>query len=610
MGAGGIAEATGKLARDAASFLVEKLRGSEIGSQAHSTFFSQESELNRSPEGMSVAAKLKDFDFRRNQILNGLMKDPQQIEDVIKNNSDSLHATIGKIHSDFQGQGHPASAATTRIIAADPKNADLTLQAYTTKLGAQARMAARVQTVGSNSEGIVKDVMPLYMRGDPTSEAHANAILNIVSNQFHDTTYPMVLDKAGARPSSVPHSATKLDVQKALIAMNKGLIAEGQEPIKTNINTSNVYEKMNQLEKFSSQRVRWYLAPMIAINHLSTFFNNSQAPLTAIYKGLASLGDKEIQQLTDASSVLASQNFHMLLDDMSNRTNLLATKVGQPEVGALYGQIFHNPGFNFIRNAQLKFSAAVGYHSALYWAEAATQGDKRAMLELKEMRINPADVIKRGGQLTRDEKIKAIWNFTNNRTFISRPLDRSLTATATPWGRMLTMFHGYVTFQQRFMRRELQKMLDSGDYIGIARFAGTVGLIFPTIAPMLKGAEVFARTASAKTAAQGVQSDYEHLTNPDDAAQFTSTYLDMLSYFGSWGVMHSFVQAAHGDRLALALMGPTAGSAVRTAQDLINLTTRSTKTGKRNIKPLTKDVLQQTVPGAGNIIANQIFPKQ
>jgi hypothetical protein len=606
---GGAAEWVGKLASDLGSKLTESLRTSgEIGTQAHTTFFSQESELARSPEGHVAMKLLKDYDFRRNQILTQLQKSPQQIEDVIKNNPDQLRSTIGKLHSDFSQQGHPVAQHTAAILNLDPKNFDLTLPEYTAKIGGQARLLARLEVVGANSEKLVKAVMPLYLKGDTVEESHANAILSIAANQFHDTSYPMVLDAAGVRPSTVPHSATKLDMQKALMAMNQQLKAEGKPEINTRINTANVYERMNALEKFSSQRVRWYLAPMIAINHMSTFFNTSQAPLEGIYKGLASLGDKEIKDLTDASAVLGSQHFHMLLDDMSSRTGMLATKIGRPEVGALYSQIFHNPGFNFIRNAQLKFSAAVGYHSALYWAENAARGDKRSLLELRELGLDPQAIVQRGGQLTRDEKVKAIWNFTNNRSFISRPLDRSLTATATPWGRMLTMFHGYVTYQQRFMRRELQKMLDAGDYAGIARFAGTVGMLFPTVAPMLKAAEVFGRTASPKQAIAGMKEDYNRLEHPEDTAQFAAEYLDMLSYFGSWGTMHSFITAAHGDRLALALMGPTAGSTVRAGQDLINLATKSTKSGRHNIKPLAKDILQQTVPGAGNILANQIFP--
>jgi len=133
-------------------------------------------------------------------------------------------------------------------------------------------------------------------------------------------------------------------------------------------------------------------------------------------------------------------------------------------------------------------------------------------------------------------------------------------------------------------------------------------LMFPMMAPMLKAAETFARTASPDRALQGMQSDYKHLTHPQSVAQYVAEYLDMLSYFGSWGIMHGFITASHGDRLALALMGPIAGDAVRTGQDAINFTTKSTKTGKHNIKPLAKDLLQQAIPGAGNIIANQVYP--
>lgn len=608
---GGYGSAVAHAAEDAASYLTEGLRKSESGSQAHGTFFSQMSELVRSPEGQASAKMLGDYDMRRNQILNHLQKSPQAVQDVIKNDPAKMKATIGDVHKDLASQNHPAAAHTANIIGLDPKNADLTLKAYTQKLGGQARLLAHAQVIGEDNQNLVNTIMPLYLKNDPISDSHANAILDIAANQFHDTTYPLEVDETGAHRSGVPQSAVKLDMRKALVLENQMRVAGGEKPIAVldkKFDTSNVYEKQNEIERFSSQRVRWFLAPMIAVNHMSTFFNYSTAPLTAIYKGMATMGDAEIKDLSDASAILGSQHFHMLLDDMNLRTGAIATKTGKPEVAALYGQIFHNPGFNFIRNAQLKLGGAIGYHSALYWTENAMKGDKRSILELKEMGLNPQAILQRGGQLTRDEKVQAIWHFVNNRTFVSRPLDRSLTSQRNPWTRMLTMFHGYVTFQQRFMRRELQKMLQSNDYVGIARYAGTVGLMFPSVAPMLKAAEVFARTANPNQAVTGAKNDYERLSHPENTSQFISEYLDMLSYFGSWGIMHSFITAAHGDRLALALMGPTAGSAVRAAQDAINLTTRSTKSGHHNIKPLAKDILQQTVPVGGNILANQLFP--
>lgn len=611
MGIGGFVDAASNLVRGGLKDAGESSFKSGITKIFRATGLAQEEEFKRSPQGMQAGEMLKNYDWQRQQILNELQKPVGTVHEVIKNDPAMLNSSIGKIHSDLRAKSHPASAAAASIISRDPENAQLTLPAYATKLNSQSRLLAQ-QSLGENHSALVNAIMPLYESGDPVSAAHADALLSIASNQFHDVTHPLEIGPGGVSISGVDHSQVKLNMKNAIMLENKYRAAAEQPglPISgKNFDTSNVFEKSNAVERFASKRARIFLAPMIAINHLSTFFNPiSAAPLESISKGLATMNNAEIKELSDVAAVFTSQHFHMLTENMSNETGFLATKTGMPEVGRLVGQIFHNPGFNFIRNVQLKATAAMGYHATQYWAKKAVQGDRTAALELKEMGLNAQDIIRRGGELTRDEKIKAIYHFTNNRTFISRPFDRSLTATRNPWTRMLTMFHGYVTNQQRFMRRELQKKVDAKDYVGIARFAGTVGLLFPTIAPMLKAAEVFARTASPTQAGQGLQQDYKHLTHPDSVSQFSSEYLDMLSYFGSWGVLHGFITASHGDRLALGLMGPIAGDAVRTAQDAINLTTKSTKTGKHNIKPLAKDILQQTVPGVGNIVANQLFP--
>ncbi len=611
---GGFVDTAASLFKDAGSTVAEKFKDFKDIPVVGSTLFSQADELSRSPEGLKVKARLDAFDLKRNQILNNLIKDPDAVHTVVRNEPKQLNLSIGELHQQFTKNSNPIASATKRIIANDPENAELTLKAYTQKLWGQARMEAHAQVFGEANDNLIVDIMPLYESVDPRDHAHPKAILDIASNQFHDATSINTISKEGFLPDfQLVHSKAKLDIKKALVLENKIRQIQRLKPLPVDVDkfdTMNVHEKSNVLERFTSRRARYFLAPMIAINHMSTFFNYSQAPLQAIYKGLASAGNDEIKQLADASAVLTSQHFSMLSDELNLESGKFASKTGRPEVARLYGKIFHNPGFNFIRNAQLKLGAAIGYHSALYWADTAAKGDKRALMELKEMGLDPVAILKQKGQLTEDDKIKAIWHFVNNRTFISRPLDRSLTATRSPWTRMLTMFHGYVTSQQRFMRRELAKMYQAGDYVGIARFAGTVGLMFPVIAPMLKGVEVFARTASPTEAAQGIQQDYTTLAHPEDIGHFTSEYLDMLSYFGSWGVMHSFITAAHGDRLALALIGPTGGDAIRTAQDAINLVTKSTKAGTHNAAPLGRDLLQQLIPGAGNIAAHRIFPKE
>jgi hypothetical protein len=608
---GGIADALVSGAKDLFSDVAAKSESSGVTRLGKDTVFAQESEFGRSPEGMKFGARMGDYDLKRQQVLDALYKPVDAVHEVIKNDPAQTHATIGKIHSDLKAKNHPAAGHTQELINREPENQHLTLQAYTAKLSAQSSLLAQ-QSLGENHSFLIGDVMPLYEKGDLVSEAHANALLNIASNQFHDSTRPLEIGEHGVVTSGVDQSKVKLNMRNALMLENKFRVANGQEPLHVDLrkfDTASVHEKSNAVERFASQRARWYLAPMIAVSHISTGFNPFlAAPLESVSKGLADMNNGEIKELSDAASIFTSQHFHMLTENMANETNLLATKTNMPEVGRLYGQIFHNPGFNFIRNAQLKATAAIGFHATEYWAEKAAKGDRMSAIELKGLGLDASEIIKRGGQLTREEKIKAIYAFTNQRTFISRPFDRSLNATKNPWMRMLTMFHGYVSSQQRFMRRELQKKIEAKDYVGLAVFAGKVGLMLPAVAPMLKAAEVFARTANAPQAAAGVQQDYEKLSHPENIAQFSAEYLDMLSYFGSWGVLHGFINASHGDRLALALMGPIAGDAVRTGQDIINLTTKSTKTGKHNIKPLAKDILQQTVPGAGNIIANQIFP--
>jgi hypothetical protein len=608
---GAIADALVTGAKDLFSNVAAKSESAGVTRLGKDTVFAQESEFSRSPEAMKFGARMGDYDFKRQQILADLYKPVNAVHEAVKNDPAQSHATIGKINADLTNSKHSAAVHTQELINREPENQDLTLKAYSAKLDAQARLLAQ-KSLGENHSFLIGDVMPLYEKGDPVSEAHANALLSYASNQFHDATRSLEVSEHGIVTSGVDQSKVKLNMRNALMLENKFRVANNQEPLAVDLkkfDTASVHERSNAVERFASQRARWFLAPMIAASHIGTGFNPFlAAPLESVSKGLADMNNGEIKELSDAAAIFTSQHFHMMTEDMSNETNLLATKTGMPEVGRLYGQIFHNPGFNFIRNAQLKAAAAIGFHATGYWAEKAAKGDRMAAIELKGLRLDPSEIIKRGGQLTRAEKIRAIYEFTNQRVFISRPFDRSLNATKNPWMRMLTMFHGYVSSQQRFMRRELQKKVEGRDYVGLAVFAAKVGIMLPAIAPMLKAAEVFARTANASQTVAGVQSDYAKLSHPENIAQFSAEYLDMLSYFGSWGMLHSYINASHGDRLALALMGPIAGDAVRTTQDAINIITKPTKSGKHNIKPLAKDILQQTVPGAGNIIANQIFP--
>lgn len=584
------------------------------GRVVNDSMFAQTRELGRTPQGMEVHKMLNDYIYKSEQATNTAIKPARMVQDAIKNDPSKLNATVGQLHADFSATKHPMAAYTKELLKADPEHNTRNMGQVVGAIRAKADLMAGVQVFGEDKQNLISKLMPLYDSPDETMHAHANAIHDIVANQLHDTR----MTREGA-----PASGTKLSIKKALeledryrLAKGAGLSgaqkkAAGLSPLPYSpeaMKTDAVYQGSNAIERYASHRVRMFLAPLIAINHMSTFANSVRAPLESTMKAMVSMGDTEIRQLVDASSTFASIESSMLGAEIRASQNLPARLAGRPEVGRLMSSMFHNPGFNFIRRAQLRYTGTVGYHAAGYWAEAAVKGDKVAISELKDMQLDPDAIIKRGGKLNEEELKKAIFHFTNNRVFIRKPLDRALNATRNPWVRMLTMFHGYVSSQQAFMRHELDKMVKAKDYVGIAKYAASVGILFPVIAPMLKSAMTLGRTGSPSQAGQGLEQDYRKLTAPKDAGEFTSEYLDMLSYYGTFGTMHSFFQAAHSDRLALALMGPIAGSGVRATQDVINYATKPDKSGKRNPRPIAKDILQQTVPVAGNIAANKLFP--
>jgi hypothetical protein len=608
---GGVAHAVGDIITEGAEkiggHLTDYLGGAKAASEAKNIakefLYSQASEFQRTPNGISLMNKVGQYDMKRNQILTQLNKPVELLDAGIKDKPKAMRSTIGDLHQEYTQTNHPDQKYTKQLLDLDPEHGQRTLLEVNQIHRKQASLAAQKQVFGENNEHVVSDIMELYDSPDPTMHSHADAMLNSLAVHFHDTT---AINGAAA-------SQTKLDVKKALTAESKYREAMGLSPLKIDpekFNTTNVYGRTNAIEQLAGRRARQFLAPLIAINHISTFFNNAWAPLTALGKAMATYGDKDLQDLVFSSGILGSQMHHIIDRDLRARTGFFAKMTGSPKAGDLIDQVFHTPGFDQMRNLQLKFSGLVGYHATTEWAAKAMEGDKRAIAELTEMKLPVQDIIKAGGKLTDDQYRQAIWHYANNRMFIEKQLDRSLMSRKTAWSRMLTMFHGYVTNQQRFMRNELVKMWRAKDYAGIARFAGTVGIIFPAVAPMIKSLEVLGRTGSPTQAGQGFTQDYKTLADMDHPVGAALEYLDLLSYFGTWGTLHSYIQAAHSDRLALALMGPIPATVVRTTQDAINYATKPSKSGERNIRPLAKDVLQQTVPIAGNIAAAQLFPKK
>ena len=160
MGIGGAVDAVSNLARDLYKPASEAAEKSGVAKMGRETFLAQAEEFKRSPEGMKVGARLVDYDFKRQQILNDLVKPITAVHEVIKNDPTQLRSTIGKLHSDLKTQAHPVASDAGKIIALDSANAELTLQEYAAKLGPQARLLAQQQVTGENHSLLIGDLCP------------------------------------------------------------------------------------------------------------------------------------------------------------------------------------------------------------------------------------------------------------------------------------------------------------------------------------------------------------------------------------------------------------------------------------------------------------------
>ena len=605
---GGMGEALGSLLEKLGTKAPEFLTKSNIGQSIHDItgakddFFRLGGEDGKAIQDLHMnfqqarASYLKELDKPLNDLQEHLAKEPSLAGKINKNKT-----TLGEIHSNLTQLNHPATKISSSLMGINGENSGKTLTQLSIQNLANARTMASASAFGPKMENVIPFIMKAYDSGNPTAKMWADKTMDLISNETHDTTQYMTYQ------GRVEASSVKTKIARAFTTENKLRQYTDQTPLdlpKTKI----TYSPQSELERRVQNVLRTVQLPMVALKHISTYGNLSSIPAPGLVHGLLGMSDAEFKTFLDSSSILAVTEHDMLQRDLEGRFGKVSEWTSSPTAGKIFYSSYHMPFFDTLRRFQLTLSASVGFHSAQMWAKQALNGNKRAIAELTEMGISPQEVMKQGGQLTADQLKKGMFHFTNNRFFIDKSIERSLKANSNPFMRSATMYHTFVNAQQRFMRRELTKMIKSGDYASIAQFAGTIGILYPAVAPFLKSLEIFGRTASVTQATNSAENDYDSLMMKKGFKDATETYLDLLAHYGAFGVYTSYIQAAHGNRFMYALAGPTIGTAARLGEDTLNAVTKANKLGDHNFSPMLRDILEDTVPIGGNIAAHNLIP--
>jgi hypothetical protein len=579
-----------------------------IGSKLMSLVGNKEWELDISPEGKAIKAQLGEYQRLRSAALGESTKDSKAVldwhqgSDATRNTLPLHTATIADLHAHAVKTNHPIQQVTNRIIrrGMNPttgvsENASLTMAELSVKNRSLARLAGLNGSVGDKMQNVTPLIASLLEHPDPRVQLHGRRVADIVSNEIKDTrTYH-------EHGGDVTKSSAKVQMNQSINTVNKfrALSEEKQIP-KLNVNPT--YTPVSNPERTAQEILRLVQIPFVAIPHIGQYFHlGMSAPLQSVGKALLRMNEDEMHSTLEASGILANTQWDVIHSEILARSGKLARWTNQPTAAEILRKTIHQPGFNYMRLKQLSFAASVGFHSAQFWATNALSGDKRALAELAEMGIDIADVQKQGGKLTEEQLTKGVYHFVNNRLFVNKTIDQSLYGNANFFMRSAFMYHSFVSSEAAYIGRELRKQFKAGDVKGIAQFVGTLGIVFPMVAPMLKSLELLARTGSLQQAQASMQKDYKSLMHPDSFGDFTSTYFDMLAHIGAMGAYYNYTQAIKGSRLANAVVGSMIGMGITDISDSVNA-----MRGKSG-KPLGRD-LTQMIPVVGKPLSHRLFP--
>jgi hypothetical protein len=237
----------------------------------------------------------------------------------------------------------------------------------------------------------------------------------------------------------------------------------------------------------------------------------------------------------------------------------------------------------------------VAFNSARFYAEKyakkAAGGSKFAAEELRKMRLNPDEVIARGGKLTEDDILRAGKVVTDETQFRARPMDLPAEMTRTEIGRTASQFKSFMVQQTQLLKRETTDRIFTGDKAQIARGVRNLvmlGTVYPMTGEAINNLVALASGRTRDT--EGIDRYLENLVTP-----------------GGAGIAADMIDAAKRGNIPEYVAGPTVGRWGK------NLTILSKVPGRiaEGEEPLTqgeKRNLWRQIPGAGPLTANRKFP--
>lgn len=366
-----------------------------------------------------------------------------------------------------------------------------------------------------------------------------------------------------------------------------------------------VYTPRSKNERIVYEFAHTTLAPLAAIGHLGTFANAAfSVPFRDLNKALIDVATnyQATKQMLQTSGVMEEDILNTIKQQVDYRSGTIA-KYTNGTFADYFNRAVHMPGLRGVRNLQTVMFGSAGYHTAIDMAAELAQNpsNARALYELRDMHLDPREIIAQGGKLSEEQIQTAIWHYTNNHVFLHTDVERSFYARQNGFTRQASMFHSFTSAQGRFIFHEMQKawsLKGSDPMLGVRSIVALLG-VFPAMGFAVKQIEQIGRGEGTD-----IETSYDNIRGENGKRAQLEEYLSDYSYVGGFGIAGSYIRGASRNTLGNMIAGPLANAIGRT---LFVDPYRFYKTG--DIKPELRDLITYSLPdNLGKIITHTALP--
>lgn len=475
------------------------------------------------------------------------------------------------------------------------------------EISAQAKAVAHQQVFGQDYKALTTAYQISHAKHGP---AYTQMLMDNVAMVLHEDRL-----KEGHQHVSESKLAAHAEFSK-LPQYNKKLGGEEHVPY----NKTSDYNAPGPGERWVTNFIYGRFSPLIAIPHIGTALNIA---LSTSNKALAqTMGDMlthsnaaQRAQVFQAGGILAEGTMRAARTEELVRSGSLVARFAPGSFQDVMIKVTSTPGFHQLRNFQTKLAGTAAYHDALNYTQKfiANPTDKLVLKRLEQYGMNPQDLtaIRRAGYMPPELLEKAVWHGVNRNIFLDTTFARSYNASRNRWTRAMSMYHGYVSQQAKFLSEEFKTAFakDTRSIGGITKFLTVAGVMFPVVGEALKIGEMAFRGQFSQIGPE-LQDNWDSLTGQkSDTAlgkvkDFAALYLDSQAHLGAFGIAYGMIQGAQRGYLLQDMAGPEMGTGYKYIQDFVR---SATVTG--DFTPTKRDLLEIGVPyGIGRYLKHSFYP--